>query len=172
MGIESAAGVATALATMALTAMAYLFSRRSAQQAARRTIGDLANSVAMFRVDWPSVMRTARWWSPACWPAMYGTAPSTDADSLTRYYSYVDVGLEFCNSVLVAAHDKHITRKALDEHYGPLVRLFMTENWPIVEDMLRHTYISPIVRSEVERLTREGWGFRREFDALAAVAGT
>lgn len=172
MDVASVAGIATALATVTLTALAYIFTRRTAQQAARRAIGDLANSLAMFRVEWPVVVRAARTWSSDCWPVVYGAVPREDADDLARYYAYVDVGLEFCNSVLAAAQEKHITKRALEEHYGPLVRLFVTENWPMVRDMLGHAYISPSIRSEVARIQRDGWDFDHEFAALAALSGS
>ncbi len=47
-------------------------------------------------------------------------------------------------------------RSAYEGHYQPLVRYFLTENWPIVKEMLDAVYLSSFVREYVHKTQQGG----------------
>ena len=164
--VVAAAGVASALATAFLGFLAYRFSRSSARQATRRTIGDLANQLAAIRLEYPEASRYGRRWEMRDWDILGGAHEGPAADLRTRYYCYVDVGLEFCNAALAARANGAISAETFRGHYGRLVRLFLTENYPIVAHMRARPFLTSDVQQELASAEAEGWVWADQHEAL------
>jgi hypothetical protein len=151
-----------ALVTAGLGVVAFRLSRAGSRYAARRAIGDLANSLATFRAEYPEVMSVARNWTPASWERLFAAPATDESKGLARYYSFVEIGLEFCNTTLGAYAEGHLPRDAFERHYRPLVRLFVTENWPMISDLLTKPYLSDYLRDEVDAGGAGGWAWATE----------
>lgn len=160
------ASLISAMATAVLGFLAFRLTRSSNRNAAGRAIGDLANSLARLRVEYPEAIAVARRWQPEDWERLY--ADRENSRLLLRYYSYVEVGLEFCNTTLRARDARQIRGEAFRGHYGRLTRYFLTENCPIVEQMLQAPYLSTYIRDEVARGRAEGWDWAAEHERLVA----
>lgn len=158
MALDQWVAVATttsAVATAAIAIVAFRLSRSTATYAALRTIGTLANALAQVRLDYPDVPRRGRQWRPPDWALVYGAAGAqasagVDSDRAAQYYAYIDIGLEFCNATLSAKADRTVDSDRIDAHYGRLVKLFVVENWPILDDMMRKPYLSEQFRAFVD----------------------
>jgi len=164
--VSLAPSLISALATAVLGVLAFRRTRNSNRNAAERAIGDLANSLARLRVEYPDAIRFARRWRSEDWERLY--SDGEDSHLLLRYYSYVEVGLEFCNATLRARAAGQIREEAFRGHYGRLTRYFLTENWPIIHQMLQAPYISTYIREEISRATGEGWDWEAEHKELVA----
>lgn len=164
--VSLAASLISALATAVLGLLAFLLTRNSNRHAAERAIGDLANSLARLRVEYPEALALARRWQAADWERLYGDGENSRV--LLRYYSYVEVGLEFCNTTLRARDAGQISDEAFRGHYGRLSRYFLTENWPIISQMLQAPYISTDIREEIRRAKGEGWDWAAQHEELIA----
>ncbi len=164
--VSLAASLISALATAVLGLLAFRLTRNSNRNAAERAIVDLANSLARLRVEYPEAIALARRWQPENWERLYGDGQ--DSRLLLRYYSYVEVGLEFCNTTLRARDAGQISDEAFSGHYGRLSRYFLTENWPIINQMLQAPYISNDIQEEIRRAKGEGWDWAAEHEELIA----
>ena len=69
--------------------------------------------------------------------------------------------------MLYAGSTRSITDEEFTNHYHPLVRLFLTENWPIVETMLDGPFLSAAIRGDITAAEREGWRWRDRHRDLA-----
>lgn len=155
-GWVAVATTVSALGTVVLGWAAFRLSRVSATNAALRAIGDLANTLTRLRVDAPEVVRRARSWQAADWDAVYQTRAGEPADLAIRYYGYVEIGLEFCNATLAAKADGIISESRIDAHYGRLIDLFITENWPIISQMSSGPYLSAFIQQRIADGPRSG----------------
>ena len=161
--VSLVASLISALATAVLGFLAFRLTRSSNRNAAERAIGDLANSLAQLRVEYPEAIALARRWQPEDWERLYGDGE--DSRLLLRYYSYVE---EFCNTTLRARDARQISGEAFGGHYVRLTRYFLTENWPIMDQMLQAPYVSTYIREEIVRARGEGWDWPAEHERLIA----
>jgi hypothetical protein len=85
-----------------------------------------------------------------------------------RYYSYLDLGLEFCNTALAAHSQGWIAGDVFEDHYRPLVRhpLF-AENQPFVSFALPGPYLSSYVRDKWSAAEGEGRDWAEKHRLLA-----
>jgi len=65
--VSLVASLVSALATAVLGFLAFRLTRSSNRNAAERAIGDLANSLARLRVEYPEAIALARRWQPDDW---------------------------------------------------------------------------------------------------------
>lgn len=49
-----------------------------------------------------------------------------------------------------------------------MTRYFLTENWPIMGQMLEAPYVSTYIRQEITRAQAEGWDWQAEHQRLIA----
>lgn len=158
------ASLISAFATGVLGFLAFRLTRTANRNVAERAIGDLANTMARLRVEHPEAIALTRRWGAKDFAELY--EQGAKAQLRMRYYSYVDVGLEFCNTTLRARNAGQISSEAFDGHYGRLTRYFLTENWPIIEMMRHGPYLSRYVREEIDRAWKEGWDWAAEHERL------
>ena len=162
------AALVTSIATGVLTAivavMAFWFSQHTQRYTAQRTIGDLQSSLVHYRAQYPEITKFSRRWTADDFVRLY----DNDNDTEVRYYGYVDLGLEFCNSALAAYRQGHIDAKVFETHYRPLVRYFLSENYPFVKCTLDGPYLSAYIRDELRTATSEGWDWSARHEDLAA----
>jgi hypothetical protein len=129
------------LSTAAIGLVAFLLSRHAQRYAVQRTIGDLQSALARFRADHPGVMRMTTSWDAKANGVLYGRDSGSHDDDIVRYYSYVELGLEFCSTTLAAREAGRLTDDVFNGHYRPLVRHFLAENYPFVAFILAGPYL-------------------------------
>lgn len=160
-------GLLGAAATVVLGIVAFGLSRRASRYSAQRAIGDLANTMAHMRSDHPEIMAIGRHWKASDMAILYGRRASPEASAIVRYYSYVDVGLEFCNTALAARDEGHIPAHVFDRHYRRLIRLFFAENWPYISQTRASQYVSQYVKDELAVAENEGLTWATLHEELA-----
>lgn len=167
--MESAAvlaSIATGVLTAVVAIVAFWFSRHTQRYAAQRAIGDLQSSLVHYRAQYPEITKYSRSWTTADFIRLY----DDDEENATavRYYGYVDLGLEFCNTALAASRQHHINPKVFEAHYRPLLRYFLAENYPFVESTLNGPYLSSFIRTELQMAKNEGWDWALRHEDLTA----
>jgi hypothetical protein len=167
--MESAA-VLTSIATGVLTAVvaivAFWFSRHTQRYAAQRAIGDLQSSLVHYRAQYPEITKYSRGWTTGDFIRLYADDGKNAA--AVRYYGYIDLGLEFCNTALAASRRRHIGAEVFEAHYRPLLRYFLAENYPFVESTLNGPYLSSFIRDELRLAEKEGWDWALRHEDLTA----
>ena len=161
--VASAVG---AFATVILGVIAYKLSQQAQRYSAQRSIGDLQTAMANLRASYPEVLALSVKWGAEETGILYGRIASPDRDAVVRYYSYLDLGLEFCNTALSAASKAWIAPDVFAGHYRPLVRHFLAENYPFVEFALQGPYLSRYVRDELAAAETEGWDWHEKHQLL------
>lgn len=152
--------------TAILGVLAFALTRSTSRNAAERAIGDLYLHIARLRVEHPEILSVARSWEEQDWARLY--ASDASAYKVVRYYSYVELCLEFCNTALRARKNRLITGKDFTAHYESLVRYAIVENWPIINQMRDASYLSPYVRQEISRTESTGWDWAAKHEKLTA----
>jgi len=131
---------------------------------ARQEVGDLYDRMVQFRTEHPEVLRLSREWTHDLRGQVYGQAESTD-NQWVVYYSFVELCLGYCNAVLLSR--RRLGWRSYRDQHKPLVKLLLTENNPMVEDLLEvGEYISPLIRPFRDKLERKGWNWREEHAKL------
>ena len=167
--MESAAlvaSIATGVLTAVVAIVAFWFSQHTQRYAAQRTIGDLQSSLVHYRAQYPEITKYSRGWTAADFVRLY--VGDEENAAAVRYYGYVDLGLEFCNSALAAARQRHIDAEVFATHYRPLLRYFLTENYPFVASTLDGPYLSTFIRDELRVAEAEGWEWALRHEDLTA----
>ncbi len=136
----------------------------------QRTLGDLQNAMASFRSAHPAVMRLSGSWTSALRTSLYGKDDDPLTTDIIHYYSYIDIGLEFCNTTLAAAQAKRLSKEVLEGHYRPLVRHFLAENYPFIASSLPGPYLSTYIREELKAAVQEGWNWDQRHQELRQFA--
>lgn len=156
-----------AASTAILGAVAFWFTRHTQRYQVQRTVGDLQSSMAHFRAQYPEIVRYHSGWTPEYFGVLQGRTVDPDADTIVRYYSYIDIGLEYCNTALSAWDQRLISKDAFTKHYRPLIRYFVAENYPFLQSTMDGPYLSPYIRDEIIAATREGWDWEMRHELLA-----
>ena len=169
VAMESAAvlaSIASGVLTAVVAIVAFWFSQHTQRYAAQRAIGDLQSSLVHYRAQYPEITKYSRGWTTDDFIRLYA---DDDANATAvRYYGYVDLGLEFCNTALAASRRRHLHAEVFETHYRPLVRYFLAENYRFVESALDGPYLSLYIRDELHLAEQEGWDWCRRHEDLTA----
>lgn len=129
--------------------------------------GDLYDKLVRLRVDHPVVMALSRRWSIDSFGKVYAERQDLDP-KLVIYYSYVELCLAYCNAVLVAHRGMRINPGSFRYYHRPLMKLLLTENYPIVEHLAQEgKYLSKLLMDFRSSLASEGWNWKHEHHRLA-----
>ncbi len=148
--------------------LVYGLSREAQRNQIHKEIADLYDKVLAFRAEHPVVLGLSRLWKPDCFCAIY--AQESDEDKQWALYTaYVELCLSFCNAVLHGWKHHHLDRGAYQGRFKPLVKLLLTENYPLVSGMLASgKYISHYVKEIVsEWQETENWDWTKMHEDLA-----
>jgi hypothetical protein len=129
-----------------------LLTRRMQRAETHREISALYDRLMEVRLANPDVLELSRRWTRDNLDRIYNQRSAEDRE-WARYYSYVELCLGFCNAVLYARSRGLLTQDAYLGQYEPLVRLLLTEHYPIVRDLLDKggKYLS----AQIQNLWRE-----------------
>lgn len=150
-------GVLGVLSTAILGLVAYRLSSVSQRYQARRAIGDLHSRMAHLRCEYPAIRTVCVNWDDHLSKTMYLDRDLAMQSLAVRYETYVDIGLEFCNTTLGARTRRVLHKADFESQYRPLVHLFLAENWPFIRHALEGRYISRFIRDEVSAQQRAGF---------------
>ena len=139
-GIEILATAVSLFGAVVSGAFAFLTLRQtrdSSRAQAHKDISALYDSLVVFRKEHPEVHRLSSRWDASNFARIYTQASDEDRQWVL-YYAYVELCLGFCNAVLHAENSGFLDPGAFKNQYKPLVKLLLTEHYPIVEDLLKH----------------------------------
>lgn len=76
--------------------------------------------------------------------------------------------LGFCNAVAYAWRRRVLDRSAYEDHYYRIVKLLLTEHYPITNELFNNPsgYVSVYVRELRSEMERAGWDFEKSHHAL------
>lgn len=145
-----------------LAYLAYWLNRQAQRNQAHKEIADLYDKVLVFRAEHPALLRLSRLWTADRFRAMY-VQESSDDRSWAAYTAYVELCISFCNAALHGWKDHHLDRGAYEGRFKPLVKLLLTENYPLISGMLASgKYISSYIKEFVRELEEnEHWDWAK-----------
>jgi len=156
------------LSTTIVGILAYNLSKQSQRATNQKAIGDLYSEMMKFRVEHPEVMKLSNQWSEVCFAMIYRQATKTERQ-WAIYYTYVELCLNFCNTVLYGHKTRVLDDIAYKRHYEPLVRLILTEHYPFVLSALNGSYLSSLIREYILLVERNGWNWLAKRNSLIGV---
>lgn len=147
-----------------------LMTRRMQRAEIHREISALYDRLMDIRLANPDVLELSRRWTHEKLSSIYRQHSAEDRE-WARYYTYVELCLGFCNAVLNARSRGLLSRDAYLGQYEPLVRLLLTEHYPIVRDLqaVGGKFLSAQVKAHWRELENDGWVWRAEHDALTGT---
>lgn len=174
MTVENAVAIVGAVVSIASATVAGIFgylSIRNAMQSryaqAEKEAGDAYDRMVAFRVAHPAVMRLSREWQPGYFEKVYLQVDSNEGQEWVTYYSYVELCIGYCNIVLSAWYQGLLSKTAFESDHKLLIKLLLTENNPIVEDLIQESkYISRHIKRFREDVAQDGWSWSDEHKLL------
>jgi len=148
--------------------LAYNLSKQSQRATNQKAIGDLYSEMMDFRVEHPEVMKLSNGWNEHCFTMIYRQSTKTERQ-WAIYYTYVELCLNFCNTVLYGYKTRALDDIAYKRHYEPLVRLILTEHYPFISNALDGSYLSNLIREYILSVEKNGWNWLVKRKALIGV---
>ncbi len=167
--LSIAVAVLSILASTVVGVMAYNLSRQSQRASNQRAIGDLYAKMMDFRAVHPEVMKLSNKWNVNCFAALYRQATETERQ-WAIYYTYMELCLDFCNTVLYGHKTGALDRLAYEGHYEPLLRLILTENYPFISSSLSGSYMSELMREYLHSVETAGWNWIEKRKSLVGIS--
>lgn len=143
------------VSVLGIGVLTFVLTRNYYRRAWARSIQTMTMSLEHIRNSHPDVTTLSRGWNSEDWINFYGSEPRF-VESI-RYQRYVSMGLETCNWILTALHQRQISKKEFVESYGPWIRSFLTDNWPVIAPIHSQEFLPEFVHHEIDRLSRSGW---------------
>jgi hypothetical protein len=153
--------------TAILVGVITLYQRKaSRQKQSAIEASNSYNAMMALRIQHPEVLPLSKKWKKNYFQKIY----SEDESEYTKwviYYSYVELCIDYCSNVLLAREQKHMDKIRFEKHHKPLVKLLITEHFPIISQMAKEKkYTSPIISDFIEELRKTGWDWEKEYDSL------
>ena len=167
--VAAAAALVGVVSSGVIAYLAYWLNRQAQRNQAQKEIADLYDKVLLFRTEHPALLRLCRLWTPDRFRAIY-VQESTEDQLWATYTAYVELCISFCNAVLHGWKDHHMDRGAYEGRFKPLVKLLLTENYPLISGMLASgKYISAYIKEFVRELEEvEHWDWAKMHEELAS----
>lgn len=157
------------IATLTISIINYHHGRKLAYSHRVKEITDIYNHLAEFRFNHPEVMWLAREWESQFLTLIY-SRQSTDFPEHLVYYCYTEQCINYCNLVLQAKSEGFLRGTAYYAHHEPLVKLVLTENYPIIKDFIREgKYMSSLIGRFIDRLEQKGWNWEKEYKMVCCL---
>lgn len=170
-GTFIAAGVALLAAVISLWIglINWRQSRRSYMATRETRIEELYDRLMDYRLKHPEVLRLSRLWQPECLTKIYSQA-SEEEKLWTYYFGYVELCTSFCNATLQAQRRGEIDDDVHRVQYEPLMRLLITEHFPVIRQLTKEAKFTSGAISEFVATTRKrGWNWELEYDNIDKV---
>lgn len=163
------AGVSLVVAIVAAAVSIWgLYHQRRAQQVeAYRAVHQLYDQMIQLKFAHPRFLVYARNWTAECMARVY-RQHDTEDEKWSEYYTFVELCIGFANTVLEARDRKLIPDKEYSRQWEPLVRLVLTEHYPIISDFLKERkYVSQYLTDFVSNTSgQRPWDWRAEHASL------
>lgn len=158
--------ILTALVALLIGALTLNHERGVLRSKVAERIAELYDQVVRYKIEYPFVFRISREWNNGYQPRIY--AQESDEDKkIAVYYSFAELCLGYCNEVLKARQRHLLPETNYDNHYKPLIKLLLTENYPFFHDCLREgDYISSYLKKFHQTMTSEGWDWYKQHQVL------
>ena len=135
----------TTLLTVVFSVVGLILTIVNTWAQAERQAGSLYDQMVRFRIEHPEIMSLSRRWQPGFFEKVYSQErPDAESASWILYYSYVELCLSYCNTVLASWW--RFPPASYRHHHRPLVILTLTEHNPIIEDLMNGPYLSNQIR--------------------------
>jgi hypothetical protein len=145
--------------------LAFSLSKQNQRSSVQRSIEDLYEHLMEFRSLHPEVLKLSSQWSVDCFARVYRQSNAGDRQ-WALYYTYAELSLGFCNSVLYGRKVRALDRAVFNGYYQPLLKMVLTEHYPFLASALDGPYISRLVRDFVRELEKAGWNWTQRRSAL------
>jgi hypothetical protein len=152
--------------------VAHRQSKASQFAAAESEIGNLYDNLMEFRATHPEVLPATRSWTSDKIANVY--RQDSDEDRLwATYYSYVELCIGYCNSVLANRELDRLRAESYEGQHEKLVKLLLTENAPIIADFVAEgKYVSRYLLDVWNTYELGEWNWLEEHNLLTSFQST
>jgi len=135
--LASAVVVLLSVGVMAVLWATY-FSREKRERKTGITeqINKMQDKIFKFRSDHPEILSLGKQWNAENLEKVYRQSNDEDV-RWAKYYTFVELCVAYCNTVLYAKNKNLIELLAFFQQYEPIVKLILTEHKQVIDDMVR-----------------------------------
>ena len=164
--IGGAVSLIAALVSIIFSMKSYHQAKQNQYAQAEKDASDAYDRMVNFRTSHPEVFKLAWNWKRGYFQKVYAQNNPNDKEWV-YYYTYVELCLGYCNIVLSARSRRVISEIDFNDRHRRLVKLLLTENNPILEDLLvEDKYISEYIKKF--RSEEIGWKWKDEHNKLCS----
>jgi hypothetical protein len=139
--------------------LVYLSNRQVQRAEMQREIGHLYDKLMDFREQHPEVLALSRGWGETCFGAIYRQKSAKDKQ-WAIYYTYVELCISFCNTVIYGHKLGFLNKVSYQQHYKLLVKLLLAEHYPFITSILNGKYLSPHIQDFLNEGEKDGWNWK------------
>lgn len=163
--------VASAIVAAAVSVWTARQTRKTEQIAAYRSVHELYDKMVQLKLENPDFLVHARDWDAAKMRCVY-TAEDPEHSVWSRYYTFAELCIGFCNAVLQAHECRLMGNQDYEKQWERLVRLVVTEHFPVMSGFLAEgPYLSQYLRDYIGTMESEShWDWRQQHRALSWTA--
>lgn len=144
-------------------------SHRTYQAARETRIEDLYDRLMDYRLKHPEVFALSRSWKPECITKIYSQVNESEK-SWAIYIGYVELCISYCNAVLHAWKRGQLDRTVYKAQHEPLMKLLLTEHYPIVRQLTREGgFVSGSIAEFLQAMRKKGWDWELEYSCIDQV---
>lgn len=159
----------SALITLGNALILWRQNRRTYGAAREARLEDMYDRLMDYRLKHPEVFKLSRQWKPECLTKIYALE-TEECRQWAIYIGYVELCISYCNATLHAWKRRQIDLGVYRSQHEPLVRLLITEHFPIIRPLAREGgFVSSGIASYIARLRKEGWDWEREYENMDKV---
>jgi len=141
--------------------LAYTLNKQAERAQTQRAISEAYKKVTDYRSQHPEVMHLSHLWKDECFEKIYAQ-PNDENIRWVFYYTYAELCFSFISAVLYGKKSKLLDRELFEAEYKPLVKLLLTENYPLIARLLpKAKYISTYILDFYQVLEIEGWDWQK-----------
>ncbi|MFM1814277.1 MAG: hypothetical protein RLZ98_972 [Pseudomonadota bacterium] len=168
--LVASVSLVAALFSLAIGLLSWRLSHRTYSASRETRLEDLYDRLMDYRLKHPEVLVLSRKWQPECLTMVYSQRNPEERE-WAIYMGYVELCISYCNAVLHARHQRQLDRTVYTSQHEPLIRLLLTEHYPIIRQLTREGgFVSSRISGFIEETSRrKGWDWEAEYRQLDQV---
>ncbi|MCK4761182.1 MAG: hypothetical protein KAW12_03215 [Candidatus Aminicenantes bacterium] len=161
-------------AVVVFSVFAYLSfaqSRKDREDAAFKQVNNLYKKIKGFQTEHPKVSSLSGKWQPDIIHRVYNQSSEKDKQ-WAKYYTFVELCIGYCNTVLHARKRKLIDKNSYINQHEPFIKQLLRKHRLIIDDMVRkEKYISDYIKDFRQNLIEnKSWNRRTEHEEMVRTA--
>lgn len=163
--IGAGVGLLAAVMSLIIGVINWRQTKRAYSATIETRIEGLYDRLMDYRLKHPEVFRLSRLWGPECLAKIYSQVDDKERQ-WAIYVGYVELCISYCNATLQAYRRGHLKADVYRSQHERLVRLLVTEHFPIMQQLTQDGFASSLIRNYIDEQRGYGWDWERRYQLM------